>query len=142
MSPQAMADAYAPCVAVWFLFQTHQFRRPIGSRVDHSANCPFCMVGIRPRSPSLAKAPCRGCSAHSSLWVCRLLKTNLPFPPVLHGPRAPVPGQIQFLTCASPLRLQSISLPSTVTTLWLLHSLRFPVGAPLEITWWLPCKKH
>ena len=84
MSPQAMSDAYAPCVAVWFLFQTHQFRRPIGSRVDHSANCPPCMVGIRPRCPSLAKAPSRGCSVHSSLWVCWLWKPDLPFGPVLH----------------------------------------------------------
>ena len=68
MSPQAMSDAYAFCVTVWFLFQTHLFRRLIGSRVDHSANCPLCMVGIRPRCPRRRHQ--FGCSVHSSLWVC------------------------------------------------------------------------
>ena len=42
----------------------------------------------------------------------------------------------------SSLRLLSIFLPSPTMTLQLLHSLRLPVGAPLEITWWLLCKKH
>ena len=139
MSPLAMSDAYAPHVAVWFLFQTHQFRRPIGSRVDHSANCPPCMVGIRPRCPSVAKAPSRGCSVPSSLWVCWLWKLDLPFSrsPLVPGPQSQR-SRFSFghtIRPTSSLRLLSISLPSPVTTLWLLHSLRLPVGAPLEITW-------
>ena len=102
MSPQEMSDAYAPSVAVWFLFQTHQFLRQIGSRVGHFANCPPCMVGIRPRCPSLAKAPSHGCFAHSSLWVCWPWKPDFPFTrsPLV---RAPVPEeQIQFRTHQAP----------------------------------------
>ena len=85
MSPQAMSDAYALSVAVWFLFQTHQFLRQIGSRVGHFANCPPCMVGIRPRCPSLAKAPSHGCFAH-----LLAVEPDFPFPrsPLVPGPQS------------------------------------------------------
>ena len=61
----------------------------IGSRVGHFANCPHCMGGIRPRCPSLVKAPSHGCFAFISLGLLAV-ETRFSVHPFSIGPRAPV----------------------------------------------------